>query len=155
MSCEVGVDGMAESLEKMIESFGHAVVATRVEVPGGELNLSFTVGLSRQGLPELVTFSLPNHVAQAMLNTSADRLRAGQLPTDVGVGEIACPMDVFFKVAFIEKVREVSLAIEALSGVDAPMVLQMVWPDKSGLFPWEAGFDESLRSCQPSLYGAD
>lgn len=154
LACEAGMDGMEEGLEAMIAAFGHAVVATRIDVPEGELSMSFTVGLSRRGLPELMTFALPDHVAQALLNTSADRLSAGQLPTDVGLAEIASPLDVVFKVAAIEKVRRVSLAIEALAGVHAPEVLQMVWPDKSGLFPWDAGFDESLRTRQPILYGA-
>lgn len=29
--------------------------------------------------------------------------------------------------------------------------LQLVWPDKNGRFPWDTGFDESLRSKQPHL----
>lgn len=32
-----------------------------------------------------------------------------------------------------------------------PMV-QAFWPDKSGLFPWEKGFDEGLREAQPLLW---
>lgn len=152
LACELGMEGMGESLEQMIEKFGHAVVATRIDIPEGELSLSFTVGLSRQGLPELMAFALPDHVAQVMLNASADRLREGRLPTDVGLSEIADPLDVVFKKAAIERVREVSLALEALAGVDGPEVLQMVWPDKAGCFPWDAGFDETLRAYQPLMY---
>jgi uncharacterized protein DUF4262 len=30
-------------------------------------------------------------------------------------------------------------------------VLQLVWPDKNSRFPWDTGFDDSLRSKQPDL----
>ncbi len=30
-------------------------------------------------------------------------------------------------------------------------VLQLIWPDPAGLFPWEDGFDEGFRKEQPSL----
>jgi hypothetical protein len=30
-------------------------------------------------------------------------------------------------------------------------VLQLVWPDPAGLFPWEDGFDERYRKRQPTL----
>ncbi|MEM1197209.1 MAG: DUF4262 domain-containing protein, partial [Pseudomonadota bacterium] len=37
---------------------------------------------------------------------------------------------------------------------DRPMTraVQMVWPDRSGAFPWELGFDESFRSMQDELW---
>jgi hypothetical protein len=31
--------------------------------------------------------------------------------------------------------------------------LQIVWPDRSGLFPWEAGFDQEFLGDQPDLTG--
>jgi Domain of unknown function (DUF4262) len=30
-------------------------------------------------------------------------------------------------------------------------VLQLVWPDEAGLFPWHDDFDECLKNDQPSL----
>jgi hypothetical protein len=30
-------------------------------------------------------------------------------------------------------------------------VLQVVWPDPAGLFPWEQGFDERFRKRQPTF----
>jgi len=35
-------------------------------------------------------------------------------------------------------------------GDDFPC-LQIVWPDRSGTFPWESGFDQSFSSSQPDL----
>lgn len=29
--------------------------------------------------------------------------------------------------------------------------VQLFWPDRSGKFPWEEGFDESFRRIQPDL----
>ena len=150
--CEQGAEGMFESIETMIAGFGHAVIATRIDIPEGELSMSFTVGLSRQGLPELIVFALPDDVAQAMLNQSAELLKNGGLQVDVSIAQIAESFDIVFRKAAIEKVRKVTEALEAFACVDSPDVWQMVWPDKSGLYPWQAQFDESLVLYQPCLF---
>jgi hypothetical protein len=41
-------------------------------------------------------------------------------------------------------------AVWYYEGSDLP-ALQLIWPDKSGLFPWEDGFDEQFINDQPSL----
>ncbi len=33
-------------------------------------------------------------------------------------------------------------------------VLQLVWPDSTGKFPWQEGFEEKLRKAQPLLFEA-
>ena len=36
------------------------------------------------------------------------------------------------------------------AGDDFPC-LQLIWPDRNGVFPWEKGFDETFREDQPDL----
>lgn len=36
-------------------------------------------------------------------------------------------------------------------GGDAFPCLQIVWPDRQGVFPWEVGFDADLEGAQPDL----
>jgi hypothetical protein len=155
VACANGIEDFELNLEETIEKYGHAVVSTQIDIAEGDLNVSFTVGLSRSGLPELIMFALPSDMAQVMLNTSADLLRSGSLPKDVGVAQVAEGLNVVFKKALIEKVRLVTYALEAFSGIESPYVLQLVWPDKAGMFPWQHGFDGKLRSYQPSLYEAE
>lgn len=155
LACSHGQEEAVSTLEGMIAEHGHAVVATSIELADGLLALSFTVGLSRQGLPELIVFALEADVAQPILNTAAKRLRAGQAPVDQPLSQIIDPLRVTLKSADMRKVREVSEALENLAGVEGVRALQLVWPDRAGLFPWDADFDEGLRTLQPLLFGGE
>ncbi|MBS1838674.1 MAG: DUF4262 domain-containing protein, partial [Actinobacteria bacterium] len=36
-------------------------------------------------------------------------------------------------------------------GADGWRMLQFIWPDRSGLLPWDPGYDERLRLAQPII----
>lgn len=143
---------MNTEIESIIKMHGHAVVATQVETPDGLLDMSFTVGLSRVGMPEVIVFALSAEVAQAILNTSAKKFMDGEVLMSVGIPEIVDPYDVVFKRADLNKVREVTQMLEALARVENPDIVQLVWPDRTGAFPWEATFDRALVTFQPCLF---
>ena len=93
----------------------------------------------------------------------------GQLAMIAGqhCGGVQLPVDAVF-VGLLESdlpcaLLEVDLAGHAGSFPDAAAyhtdrgvgaewrMLQFVWPDRSGLLPWDAGFDDRLRIAQPII----
>lgn len=150
-SSESAMDLDQDGIEGAIALHGHAVIASECEINGKALDIAFTVGLSRRGLPELLAFALPPEKALDLLNGAAMLLSAGRLELDSGCDEIIEGMDVMFKLASRVRVKEVAIGLEEIAGVESPKVWQLVWPDRSGAFPWEANFDVALLDLQPIL----
>lgn len=111
---------------------------------------SYTVGLARKGLPELIVFGLSQEVSLSILNAAAKRLEAQDLPLDVKLDELAnLPLvakavppkngDHFLNVANNRENRLLP-------------AIQIVWPDRSGVFPWDACFDQDMKSHQILLF---
>ncbi|TEA09063.1 DUF4262 domain-containing protein [Mycobacteroides salmoniphilum] len=125
---------------------GWAVIGV-FPVPGEEgVNFSYTTGLSGKGLPEVAIYGLPAQAAGGVLNRVAR--------TMVDTGNALQPGDWFDfegKQARAEsRAREdVLVAIEMLDTSDLNMVrtiygevksaMQIVWPMRDGLMPWELG----------------
>lgn len=163
---EKGMDGMSESeesdcamrdgleefgrkLEETIGKFGHSVIATSARIGGRELSVSYTVGLGRKGLPEVIVFSLPAETARDLLNEAAERLAEGKL--ELGKAkDLALGLDLAFREASLEAGMGVA-GVWRLERERIGRAWQMVWPDPAGKFPWEAGFQEKFRPMQPHL----
>jgi hypothetical protein len=119
------------------------------DIPGW----SFTVGLTHSfGTPELATFGLPEGVGHQILNTLGELVRNGS------------PLTPGSRLADVLEAYNVELQAadaawnHALFGYATwfyrprePGFLQCVWPDKSGRFPWEPGFEARLLRLQPAL----
>ncbi len=145
-------DGHDEKLLADVRGHGWHVVTIKPEhdVPGW----AFSVGLTHSfGAPELAVFGLPARDAHVILNLVGDRAKAGDsLVPGERLGDVLERHDV--------ELRRVDQAWNhALFGYARwfhngrePQFLQVVWPDGSSRFPWEPGFDETVKRFQPELW---
>lgn len=139
-------------MEALIAEYGMAVnpVSPSEESPP----FAYTVGQQPKGLPELIVFGLPPEVAGAMLYTLAGHMEAEDAAgRAVGAGFISVP-DVPVRTALLDVTVEAAseyatVAHDRSDGLAT--YLQVVWPDESGLFPWETGYDAELRQYQRML----
>jgi hypothetical protein len=141
-----------------------------------------TVGLRQRGQAELLVLGLPGATARMMLSTLADQGLSGcALPTDTplagffdGLEPVLRPLDPAGAALWMTPgPREVRSDSDSDSDSElraterlgwskarqtrgaAPMsqLLQVVWPDPCGHYPWEGEFDDALRPAQPLLPG--
>jgi hypothetical protein len=125
-------------------------VAPRVDSDDPQEWFSYTIGLTKTfGWPEIITFGLAGKVAHPVLNDSVDELRRrdlrpapGILLKDVLVGFDAkliapFPMASHYMGSAIWFSRYYGLVVP-------PPVVQLVWPDKQGVFPDEPGCHEGV-----------
>jgi hypothetical protein len=114
---------------------------------------AFSVGLFRTlGYPEIVVMGLPPAVSQDLINEIGSRVRAGDR---FGVGQRYEGIASNFPLAFIEMDRAyyrpyLGYARWFHRGSDFPAV-QVVWPDKQGIFPWEPDYDADFFEIQRVL----
>lgn len=118
--------------EKVAE-FGHTYQHVMDSVP-----MTYTVGLTGQGFPELVLFGLPPQTAQAVLGTVVEKVKAGEQFTN---GQEMHDVVAGFPVMVIEVAdAEELLVAQAFVGPDrAVTAWQVVFPDAQGLWPWDEG----------------
>lgn len=138
-------------LGRKIDKFGWAVVGVFPAEDDPGVPFAYTVGLSAKGLPELALYGLGSPVAGAILNDVArgmvtadsavrggDQLRgllAGDLP--IGVLEMTNTTDL---TGVCRMYGAVSAAV------------QLVWPDKAGLMPWDEGY--AIPADRQPLHGS-
>lgn len=134
-----------EDLRAKIDAFGWAV--RNVSDADPAMCLSYTVGLTARGHPEVVMTGLPAQVGTAFLNIvggivvrEGGRFAAGEATTELADGP---PMPV---IAVLD--TSGLTAVEALYG--QVQALQIVWTDSVGHFPWEPGYANPPGS-QPLL----
>jgi hypothetical protein len=114
---------------------------------------SFSIGLFHTFRhPEFVVMGLPSATTQLVINELGARVKAGehfahgQHDPDVLTGyEVQ-----FVSVSQAAYREHLGYACWFYRGERFP-VLQAVWPDRAGVFPWQAGFDPSLVSVEPVL----
>lgn len=128
-----------------------------VQSDGKEPAFAFSLGFfANYGRPEIIVFGLPAKTANEFLNIVAIKVAGGQ--------EELVPFKAYeniaedSRIAFIPVARRYYPAYLGYAGwfyqsirADFPL-LQMVWPDRSGVLPWESGYDLGLASAQPLLY---
>ncbi len=125
-----------------------------VHVPrdGGEgPSYSYTVGLWESfQQPEVVVFGMPEDVAQDLLDALADDASEGRV---FQAGErhdgllVGYPVR-FFAVPPALKASHFDVIAWAYEGADVPVV-QLVWPDKQGRWPWDADVRDGFAEAQP------
>lgn len=132
-------------LRAKIDAFGWAVRNVASADPAEFL--SYTVGLTAHGHPEIVMTGLPPDVGQAFLNIVGEivvreggRFTAGEPTSELADGP---PMPVIQ----VDDSSDLT-AVEALYG--RVSALQIVWTDSAGRLPWEAGYNNPPGS-QPLL----
>jgi len=136
-----------------VEAYGCHIVQVRPdnEMPGW----SYTIGLYENfGQPEVIVVGLKDDTAQSVLNEVCALFRSG-----VVFDERHRQNDLLAKVGCefrtVEK-RWLDAGVMGYAnwfyGGPVYPVLQCIYPDLKGVFPWEEGFDPSWRNRQALLF---
>lgn len=136
-----------------VKKFGWHMVAVPGE--GDEPGAVFTIGLWKTyHHPELILFTSgdPRAIA-SRLSAMAKRVAGGEVfaagkTYDGLFGKFSGSLR---KVQTSWYVEFVGTAMGFYESDEFP-VLQVFWPDKEGLFPWQSGFEADLFGAQPLLY---
>lgn len=135
-----------------------------------------TVGLRERGQSNLLILGLPGAMSRMILASLADHsLHHDPLPMNAplagffdALDPVLRPLDETSAAAWLGRPLELdpeptgwskaqqlhgSASSKSLPGQRAQL-LQVVWPDASGHYPWEDEFDDALRPAQP-LLGSD
>jgi len=145
------LERITQTLREKADAAGFAVLS----VFGDEQTLpfSYTIGLARHGLPEIIVPSLAPEQAQAMLNDIGQRAIAGKLSlTPQGPIEgliFGQAPGAFLAVSagkHAEMLRTVGPVLDLAPGQWS--AVQLIVRDQSGRFPWDAGCDPRARAAQ-------
>ena len=124
-----------------------------VSVPGGDDGppYSYTAGLARRGLHELVVFGFSADLARPVLDDLAQRLLDGErFATNVALDDVLPGMPAMM--IDVPDVEAAHYLGQAKARVRGPLrALQIAWPDGDDLFPWQPGYDEAFRARQVIL----
>jgi hypothetical protein len=114
-------------------------------VESDRMPFAYTVGLTRDGLPELLVTDVSPRRAVRLLNGVA---RGAADPLTIG-GQITIPSGPLVEVVEVEHPdAHLYMAVE-IFGSDV-RALQLVWADRRGRWPWAAEFNDG-RATQPVL----
>ena len=144
----------AEKIEWMIETEGWALepVAPDAETDPPTPSYAYTIGVpALVGFPEVAVFGLTPVAAKGLIGLVVDACRGGtEIPFGVELlglldNNLRClfaPVDVEQYGAFF------ATAQSWYRGATFELV-QLLYPDRNGFMPYEAGFDQRLRFAQP------
>ncbi|GAA0270087.1 DUF4262 domain-containing protein [Streptomyces polychromogenes] len=146
----IELDPRTQSTVDVIEQRGWQVTMIPADDHGP--GWAYTIGLwHSHRMPEIAMFGLDIHLMQTVLNDLAQQavegqpLEAGQERNDVAsVPVVLRAVDYRWYKAFF------GTAISYYRKPPFP-VLQVVWPNRDGAFPWQPG-GEGLLSHQPRLH---
>ncbi len=114
-----------------------------------ETSWAYTIGRVLVGLPELVVVGMPVRQCADLLNhvtLAWDRVIEGEFAEVVSL--LPVPRRVWAMTDWVAGAHR--LAGER--GIEAELeVMQVVWADDGGRFPWDPDSDRSLRRVQPLL----
>jgi len=146
----------AEKIEWMIETAGWALepVPARTDVDPPVPGYSYTIGFPTMfGFPDILIFGLTPVAARGLIDLVSEMLQGG---TEISIGvELVGLFDNDLRCVFapidISTWGEMTATATAwYRGVDYSMV-QLLWPDRNGFLPTEAGFDQRVRGAQPVI----
>jgi hypothetical protein len=144
----------AEKIEWMIETHGWAMepVAARTDTDPPFAGYVYTIGYPEAfGFPDVVVFGLTPAAARGLFDMIAGLLRGG---TEIPLGvELAGLFDNDLRCMFAPIAAD---AVQALLGTAVAWrkgrafdAVQLLWPDRNGFLPTEAGFDRRMVLAQP------
>jgi hypothetical protein len=149
------VQGLSEYEQELISQVReYGWRSTHVFDPdGGAPAFTYTTGFwLTLGYPEVIVFDFPGDLAHDVLGQMFREIRRGRvLPTAEPVEGILSGENIQLLPARPETAAEYLLSSKWFYKDNAFPCLQLVWPDHSGMFPWEDGFDPRLADLQPDL----
>jgi hypothetical protein len=149
------LDALDESEQNFVASIReHGWFRTQILGDEHGPDFSFTTGFwVTANQPELIMFSLRREIAHKVFWSLFGDAKAGK---SIAVGRRT--NDVFgnspayaFPIARRFYRDYLGWSLWFYGGVDEFPCLQIIWPDRSGLFPWETGFDPAFADDQPDL----
>ena len=140
-----------EKIISDVEKYGFHVV----QVPGDGYSpsLAYTIGLYKTyGYPELICFGLSLDLLHSVLWSGKELLDKQPTPDQsIGYADFIGDYEVRLLTVAREWYRDYfGYGIWFNRGQDFP-ALQIVWPDKQALFPWQEGFNPAWKAGQPLL----
>ena len=134
-------DALIARIQDHIDRFGWSVTAVVPTYDDPCTPFAYTVGLTEHAHPELVIAGLDPITSQALLNDVADRVVHRQARFDHGrrLHDLLAGYDAII----IGGVATDALhpgAAHARYGSHRVRLQQIVWPDRDGRFPWQAGY---------------
>jgi hypothetical protein len=133
----------------------HGFFIMQVAGEPGSPPYAYTIGLAPT-FPELLIIGVSHQETAIILHRVVNQLKnegaffeSGHTYTGTGIlDELPC---YFAQVDRAKYEDSVGGAILWHHNREFPL-LQLVWPDPSGRFPWQAGYEERLRADQPLLF---
>lgn len=137
-------DDLYRRVQDAIDRRGFGIVSVGGSARSAEF--SYTVGLSEQGLPELVVLAVRPADAVRLLDLWGDYLREKSV---VLPGETLRTGPWLLEAVAVERPEEHLLVAHRFYG-DRLRALQLVWADAGGRWPWDPGH-QARRAGQPVL----
>jgi hypothetical protein len=155
--CALGPEGAAEQRGQMINRYGWVVIGVYADVERNEPPMAYTVGLIENfDHPELIIFGLPMGVGHTALNILVRSFvrPGGRVPLDQPLDRVFQGLPVVAKALDPAVAARYALNAERRARARSlPLsVVQIVWTDPKGRFPWDCAYDRSFDRMQPRLF---
>ena len=143
-----------KNLFKQLEDIGWHNVHINAE---GELpSFSFTIGhFYKFNHPEILVVGLKSEISQQLLNIVAIKIAGAKerIEPYKKYPNMAEGLNLAFIPVSLKHYKEyLGYASWFYGSMKKPYpALQMIWPDKEGLFPWEKGYNKGFLKFQPIL----
>lgn len=146
------MDGVIRQLRERVRDEGWTAVMVAADYQGGFPSFIYTLGLYQVArTPDFIITGIPAELAYGIIKSLAVRARSGESFQDwQHLSEVANSPLVLRRI-MDEFANQRCRMSEAVLGEIGPY-LQVVWPDKSGLFPWDPGFDNHFDLALPRLW---
>lgn len=139
-----------------VQRVGWHVMAVGADTERMKPGFAYSIGLWHSFKhPEIIIFGLPYETMGHIINDIGSYVKAG---TPIVTGQpysdfIENYSIIFESVASYWRVEFLRFAEWFYGDDNSFSALQCFWPDKSGYFPWNAEFDDTLIRHQPLLCG--
>jgi hypothetical protein len=145
-----------EKIEWMVETNGWALepVEANRDVQPPAPGYAYTIGFPAAfEFPDIAIFGMVPAAANGLAALVADALRGGtEIPLGVElVGLLDNELRCVFAPIALEEWRSLFATAFAWYRDRAFDIVQLIWPDRNGFLPYEAGFDQRLRFAQPVI----
>lgn len=142
----MSIDDVLKRTKIIIAEHGWSVINVK-DSPA----FSYTVGLTETlGHAELLMFGLDPEIMRALLNNAGRRIRAkGRIAPYSLVSEVVADHPCYSLPVDLNVHRGLSNIATALYGRGNYELMQLVWPDAVGRFPFQNGFDTTFAAQQP------